>query len=84
MFDPSSPPMYEGSRRLHGSQRTNCTGSPCCAAPPQGRTAGNGSLMRTAPVALAYLDHEKALMEAARTVSELTYFDSEAALSAST
>lgn len=37
-----------------------------------GRTAGNGSLMRTAPVALAYLDDEAALVAAARSVSELT------------
>lgn len=44
-----------------------------------GRTAGNGSLMRTAPVALAYLNDEPGLVEAARTVSELTHFDPEAA-----
>ncbi len=43
-----------------------------------GRTAGNGSLMRTAPLALAYLDDEAALMEAARSVSELTHYDPEA------
>jgi ADP-ribosyl-[dinitrogen reductase] hydrolase len=43
-----------------------------------GRTAGNGSLMRTAPVALAYLDDEEALVEAARAVSELTHYDPEA------
>ena len=43
-----------------------------------GRTAGNGSLMRTAPVALALLDNEAALVEAARGVSELTHFDPEA------
>jgi ADP-ribosylglycohydrolase len=43
-----------------------------------GRTAGNGSLMRTAPVALAYLDDEAALVEAAREVSALTHHDSEA------
>jgi ADP-ribosylglycohydrolase/protein-tyrosine phosphatase len=43
-----------------------------------GRTAGNGSLMRTAPVALAYLEDELALVEAARAVSELTHFDPEA------
>ncbi|OBF65974.1 ribosylglycohydrolase [Mycobacterium sp. 852002-51971_SCH5477799-a] len=42
------------------------------------RTAGNGSLMRTAPVALAYLDDETGLVDAARTVSELTHFDPEA------
>ena len=43
-----------------------------------GRTAGNGSLMRTAPVALAYLDDEAALVEAACAISELTHFDPEA------
>ncbi|KUI34674.1 ribosylglycohydrolase [Mycobacterium sp. IS-1496] len=43
-----------------------------------GRTAGNGSLMRTAPVALAYLDDEDAMVEAARAVSELTHFDLDA------
>ncbi|MGV0795774.1 ADP-ribosylglycohydrolase family protein [Mycolicibacterium elephantis] len=43
-----------------------------------GRTAGNGSLMRTAPVALAFLDDEDALANAARTISELTHFDADA------
>jgi ADP-ribosyl-[dinitrogen reductase] hydrolase len=43
-----------------------------------GRTAGNGSLMRTAPLALAYLNDEPALVEAARAVSELTHYDPEA------
>jgi ADP-ribosyl-[dinitrogen reductase] hydrolase len=43
-----------------------------------GRTAGNGSLMRTAPVALAHLDDEASLVEAARAVSELTHNDPEA------
>ncbi|KQY03397.1 ribosylglycohydrolase [Mycobacterium sp. Root135] len=43
-----------------------------------GHTAGNGSLMRTAPVALAYLDDEFGLVEAARAISELTHFDPEA------
>jgi ADP-ribosyl-[dinitrogen reductase] hydrolase len=40
-----------------------------------GRTAGNGSLMRTAPVALAYLDDPGGLAEAAMAVSLLTHFD---------
>jgi ADP-ribosylglycohydrolase len=40
-----------------------------------GRSAGNGSLMRTAPVALAYLGQPEALAEAARAVSELTHHD---------
>ena len=38
-----------------------------------GRSAGNGSLMRTGPVALAYLDDPSALVEAAMAVSALTH-----------
>lgn len=34
---------------------------------------GNGSLMRTAPVAIAYLNDEAAMIEAAHTVSRLTH-----------
>lgn len=44
-----------------------------------GRSGGNGSLMRTAPVALAYLDDVDALAEAATSISALTHFDPEAA-----
>ncbi len=40
-----------------------------------GRTAGNGSLMRTGVVALAYLDDPDAMAEAARAVSGLTHPD---------
>ncbi|MCF6376051.1 ADP-ribosylglycohydrolase family protein [Nocardioides KLBMP 9356] len=40
-----------------------------------GRTAGNGSLMRTAPVALALLDDPAALGEQARAISGLTHAD---------
>ncbi|CAM2951889.1 ribosylglycohydrolase [Mycobacterium intermedium] len=43
-----------------------------------GHTAGNGSLMRTAPVALAYLADEEALAEAARGLSDLTHHDPDA------
>lgn len=43
-----------------------------------GRSAGNGSLMRTAPVALAYLHRQTGLGEAARAVSGLTHFDIDA------
>lgn len=44
-----------------------------------GRSGGNGSLMRTAPVVLAYLDDEPGLIEAATSISTLTHFDPEAA-----
>jgi hypothetical protein len=43
-----------------------------------GRSGGNGSLMRTAPVALAYLDDESAMVAAARAISELTHVDPDA------
>ena len=41
-------------------------------------TAGNGTLMRTAPVALTYLDDEAAMVQAARAISELTHCDPDA------
>lgn len=44
-----------------------------------GRAAGNGSLMRTAAVALNHLDDPVAAAEAARAVSDLTHADSVAA-----
>ncbi|QDY89060.1 ADP-ribosylglycohydrolase family protein [Arthrobacter sp. UKPF54-2] len=44
-----------------------------------GRSAGNGSLMRTAPLALAYLDREPAsLMAEAGVLSALTHADQDA------
>lgn len=43
-----------------------------------GHTAGNGALMRTAPVALAYLDDEDGLVVAARAISGLTHYDPDA------
>ena len=39
------------------------------------RSAGNGALMRTAPVALAHLDDRGKLAEAARAVAQLTHAD---------
>ena len=44
----------------------------------RGRSGGNGSLMRTAPVALAYLNDPAGLAEAARAISDLTHFDEDA------
>jgi ADP-ribosyl-[dinitrogen reductase] hydrolase len=43
-----------------------------------GRSAGNGSLMRTAPVALAHLGDPAAIAQAARAVSALTHHDPQA------
>ncbi|OLP01911.1 ribosylglycohydrolase [Mycolicibacterium porcinum] len=44
-----------------------------------GRSGGNGSLMRTAPVALAYLNDEDAMVEATRAISDLTHYEPDAA-----
>ena len=57
---PVAQAMRDVSRELH--ERT-------------GRTAGNGSLMRTGPVALAHLGDPGAVVAAARSVSALTHFD---------
>ena len=43
-----------------------------------GRSGGNGSLMRTAPIALAYLDDPDALVHAAQEISAMTHHDPEA------
>jgi ADP-ribosylglycohydrolase len=40
-----------------------------------GHTAGNGSLMRTAPVVLAHLDDIRNLIEVAHLISHLTHGD---------
>lgn len=44
-----------------------------------GRSGGNGSLMRTAPIALAYLHDPDALILAAQEISSMTHHDPEAA-----
>lgn len=43
-----------------------------------GRSGGNGSLMRTGPVALAFLDDPDGLVRAAYELSALTHYDPEA------
>lgn len=55
---PTGDELAESARRVH--ERS-------------GRSAGNGSLMRTGPVAVAYLDDPVALVEAAMAVSALTH-----------
>jgi ADP-ribosyl-[dinitrogen reductase] hydrolase len=57
--EPTGAHMTESARAVH--ERT-------------GRSAGNGSLMRTGPVALAYLNDPAGLVDAARAVSALTHY----------
>lgn len=61
---PSAASMREAAENIH--RKT-------------GRSAGNGSLMRTAPVALPYLTDPTHLAAAARAVSGLTHYDQLAA-----
>ena len=74
-------PADVGIQTAHVLQRAGRTptGAAMAAAARQvhdrtGRSAGNGSLMRTGPVALAHLDDPQALVEAAMAVSALTHF----------
>lgn len=60
---PSAATVGTAARELH--ERT-------------GHTGGNGSLMRTAPVALAYLHDAATLAEVAHAISTLTHYDPEA------
>lgn len=57
---PTGAAMAQAARRVHERR---------------GRSAGNGSLMRTGPVALAFLDDPTALVEAAMAVSALTHHE---------
>ena len=61
----------EGSTRLWGS----AAAVSAALHRRTGRTAGNGSLMRTAPVALAFLDDPAMLTLAAGRLSEATHHD---------
>jgi len=61
----------EEARRAWSAARSASTG----LHRRTGRTAGNGSLMRTGPVALALLDDPAMLTLAARWVSEATHHD---------
>jgi len=73
-----------GSQTRHVLSRVAGGGAAAAAAASAdlhratGKTAGNGALVRTAPVALAFLDDPDRLAEAARQLSALTHFDREA------
>lgn len=65
--------------RCGGASATSARVAAAAVHRETGRSGGNGSLMRTAPVALAYLNDEDAMIEAARAISTLTHYDPEAA-----
>ncbi len=67
------------TRMVLAARDRTAAGMTATARAIPGRTAGNGSLMRTAAVGLAFLDDEQACLDAARQVSELTHADRRAA-----
>jgi len=62
-IEPTASAARASAQRLHDAR---------------GQSGGNGSLMRTAPVAVAYLDDPAGLVEAARAISDLTHFEEDA------
>ena len=71
-----NPPDVGNQTRLVLSQPTlDGADMTAAAASLAGRTGGNGSLMRTAPVALAYLDDPAGCRDAAARISALTHSD---------
>lgn len=82
-FATSPPDVGINTRAVLRGAGPNPTGAAMTAAARArhertGRTGSNGSLMRTSPVALAYLDDPDGLVEAARALGGLTHPDPDA------
>ncbi len=67
------------TRMVLANRDRTAAGMTATARAIPGRTAGNGSLMRTAAVGLAYLDDPDGCLDAAQKVSDLTHADVRAA-----
>lgn len=63
------------ARGLEGSPSERLRESSRVVHEETGRSAGNGALMRTAVVSVAYLDDPAGAERAARAIAELTHFD---------
>jgi len=77
----SAPDVGIQTSRVLGSGATTADGLRTAALAVDlstGKSGGNGSLMRTAPVALALLGDPQATASTARAISELTHADPEA------
>ncbi|GAA1915369.1 ADP-ribosylglycohydrolase family protein [Nocardioides marmoribigeumensis] len=82
-YDTHPPDIGNQTRTILGQVGPEPTGATLTAAAHDlhartGHTAGNGSLMRTAPVALRYLEDPVGLTEAARRIGALTHYDQRA------
>lgn len=76
----SQPEVGNPSRAILAAAEPRATSARSAAREHHERIghSSGGSLMRTAPVALAYLDDRQGLIEAARAISDLTHYDFDA------
>ena len=77
-YDSDPTDIGNQTRAVLSRRDTSGAAMAATAAGISGRRAGNGSLMRTAPVALRYLDDARAAVDAAAKVSALTHDDPQA------
>ncbi|MDJ0396079.1 ADP-ribosylglycohydrolase family protein [Rhodococcus sp. G-MC3] len=74
-YDTKPADIGNQTRAVLGFRSPSAAAMTAQAALLTGRAGGNGSLMRTAPVALAYLDDPQRCVDAAAAVSALTHSD---------
>ncbi|MFC4123565.1 ADP-ribosylglycohydrolase family protein [Nocardia rhizosphaerae] len=77
-FDSGPPDIGNQTRRVLSARPSSARDMQAVAMSLTGRTGGNGSLMRTAPVALAYLDDAAECVAAAGRIGLLTHHDEQA------
>lgn len=65
----------ETLRELKRGGKWDVTGRSVWSSRPEGKNAGNGSIMRCAPYALAFTDDYSKLQEVSRTSSKITHAD---------
>ncbi|GAD83186.1 ADP-ribosylglycohydrolase family protein [Nocardia asteroides] len=77
-YDTVPPDIGNQTRNVLSARPSSALSMQAVAMSLSGRTGGNGSLMRTAPVALAYLDDAEACVAAAGRIGMLTHYDEHA------
>ncbi|MEV6658964.1 ADP-ribosylglycohydrolase family protein [Nocardia fluminea] len=77
-YDSKPPDIGNQTRNVLSARPSSALDMQAVAMSLTGRTGGNGSLMRTAPVALAYLDDAAECVAAAGRVGLLTHCDENA------
>ncbi|MEV0686487.1 ADP-ribosylglycohydrolase family protein [Nocardia sp. NPDC050378] len=77
-YDTDPPDIGNQTRAVLSIRPSSALDMQAAAMSLTGRTGGNGSLMRTAPVALAYLDDAAECVAAAGRVGMLTHYDEQA------